>query len=457
MIRIATALLATTAIATGAQAGGLDRSQQSVLSIFDPEDTVSLTFNYVMPDVTGTDFGAGRGSYDVGENYSSTQLSFTNRLNERVTYSVIADQPFGADIDYDFDPRTSNLGGTAADLSAEALSFIARMEVNENVSVFGGVRAQRAGGTVKLNGQAYAAALGARAAARPLGTAVGTAAATPGAPNQAAAQAILGALGDGAGTAFAGVATGDPRAAALGGQLTAAGFGADVATAQGTFGAIAGPTGAFVAGGGYSVDIEDSWGAGLTLGAAYEIPEIALRLAVTYHSEVVHDGNSVERFGFIGGGAPIVGETSFSTPQSINVDFQTGINEQTLLIAGLRWADWDDFDVIPPNLGTDLADIDDVYRVSLGVARRFTPDFVGLATVTYEEDNGSSTVSPLGPNDGQIGLSLGGRYSTANMNVSGGLNYTKLGDADAGVAGRPVAAFRDNDALGVGLRLTYEF
>ncbi|MGB3406906.1 MAG: outer membrane protein transport protein [Jannaschia sp.] len=390
MNRFTLAVVATITTAGSAMAGGLDRSGQSVLAIFDDPMTGSIGLSYVTPDVTGTDTGAPGASYDVGNGYGQVALTFGNEINDQISYAVIIDQPFGADIFYNAAPAASLLGGTKADLGADALTVLGKYQFTDRISAFGGVRAQRAGGDVALNGLAYAAAIGARFGAGGPGDFV-----TPG----------------------------------LGGFT------------------------------GYDVNIEESWGAGLVVGGAYEIPEIALRLAVTYNSKVTHDGTSTERFsiGALGDGAPIAGRYSFQTPQSVNIEFQTGINPKTLVLASLRWTDWGDFDVIPQTLGADLANIDDSYRWTVGVARRFSEELVGLASVTYEKDNGSATVSPLGPNDGQIGVSIGARYTTGNLNISGGINYTKVGDAFAGVGGTPVASFTGNSALGVGLKVAYEF
>jgi long-subunit fatty acid transport protein len=448
MNRFTLAAAAATLGAGAAAAGGLDRSGQSILPLFDPAGTVAAGLSYVNPDLTGSDTGATPGSYDAGNSYTTYSWSYAGRVNDRLSYAIIGDQPFGADIFYDDDPRTSALGGTTADLGSDAVSFLGRFKITDRFSVHGGLRAERAGGDIVLNGVAYQAALGARG----LGSALGGAAAG-GSPQ---AGAILQGLGGNAPAVLSGVAlgnpTGNPVVAGTEAQIRA------VATPPGqpTFGQTVDAIQAFNSTGGYAVEIEDDWGVGYTFGAAYEITEIALRFAVTYQSEVVHDTTGNEESALFGPGVRS-GELNFSSPQSVNVDFQTGVNERTLVIAGLRWTDWDDFDVIPELLGTDLANIEDSYRWSLGVARRFTPALVGLATLTYERDKGQDSVSPLGPTDGQIGLSLGARYTAGALNVSGGVNYTKIGDAFAGVGGQPVALFEDNSAVGLGLRVSYEF
>jgi hypothetical protein len=149
----------------------------------------------------------------------------------------------------------------------------------------------------------------------------------------------------------------------------------------------------------------------------------------------------------------VPGSVDYVTPQSLNIDFQTGIAEGTLLTAGFRWTEFSAVDVIPTLLGSDLVDLDDSFRYSLGIARRFNDNFAGSLTLTYEPEGDGATVSPLGPTDGQFGITLGGRYTEGNMSISGGVNYTWLGDAFAGVADQPVASFSGSTALGIGLRI----
>ena len=50
---------------------------------------------------------------------------------------------------------------------------------------------------------------------------------------------------------------------------------------------------------GYSNQIDSSDGYGWLLGAAYEIPEIALKAAVTYRSEIDHKAHTIEHFKFV--------------------------------------------------------------------------------------------------------------------------------------------------------------
>ncbi len=75
-------------------------------------------------------------------------------------------------------------------------------------------------------------------------------------------------------------------------------------------------------------------------GFAYQIPEIALKASVTYRSEIKHeltvDESSIAALG-TNPGTVInmnngLGETEITTPQSINLDLQTGIMANTVSI-----------------------------------------------------------------------------------------------------------------------------
>lgn len=402
-----------------AQAGGLDRSNQSVLSVFAPDDAFDVSFGVVTPKITGSD-GLGA-SYDVGESYTQFGLSYTKQINDQMALALIFDQPFGADINYDTDPTTSMLGGTMADLNSKAFSAVGKYQINDRVSVFGGLRLQGVDATVALNGAAYLNAI----------TISGVAATVPGLD-----ASVLGAAvgGDAASQAAIDGTYGAGTFATLAGAVT---------TAQ---------TG-FAATNGYNFTMANDYGVGYTIGAAYEIPDIAFRLAATYHSEIDHNATTVENLL----GDTINGTTSYVTPRSFNLDFQTGIAADTLLTASYRWTEFSKVDVVPTRLGSDLVNLGDSQRYTVGIGRKFSDSFSGSLTISYEPEGGDATVSPLGPTDGLLGITLGGKYTNGNTSISGGINYSKLGDANAGVNDTAVASFSGSSAIGVGFKISHSF
>ncbi|SMX50842.1 outer membrane protein transport protein [Maliponia aquimaris] len=409
-----------------AQADGLDRSGQSVSSIFAADGTVTTTFGLVMPNVTGKDLAGN--SYDAGKDYSVSSLSFTNALNDRFNYSVILDQPYGADVFYDNDPLTTALGGTLADVDSTALTFVGRYKINDRFSVFGGIGVERIDANVALNGQAYAAAISTAAVASRV----------PGLDSALLGKALRGDL------AAAGAIDG-----AYGAGTTAA-LGARVRTAVAGFNATDG----------YSFRMEDSTKPTYLIGAAYEIPDIALRIAGTYRFETKHSAKISESL--LGtdydGSTPGYDNTiDFVTPRSFNLDFQTGIAAGTLLTASYRWSEFSQVNITPTVLGRDLVTIEDGHRYTLGVARQFNDQFSASLTYIFEPEDGEQIVSPLAPTDGVKGISLGGRYKTDRWNVSGGLSYLMVTDAYPGVADRKVARFTDNSIVAIGFKAEMSF
>ncbi len=432
-------LLALTA--TTAYSAGLDRSGQSTSAIFAPNGSASVSFGYVTPSVTGSDIATattgapGPEQYDVGESYLVPAISYTNAINDKFSYSVMFDQPYGVDVSYGGNPGANNLGGTRADLNSQALTFAGKYQINGRFSVFGGVTVQRINAEVVLSGRSYSTAIATAGAVRqfnpirPTGTPeltselLGTAIATANNVNLAAGQAVV----DG----VYGLGTYD---------AIIAGWGTTEANLR--------------ANGGYQFDMKDTTEANYFIGAAYEIPDIALRFAATYRFETTHNSTATEAFGALAAGTNNV---QFVTPQSLNLEFQTGIAQDTLLLASYRWVEYSAVDIIPAALGQDLVNLGDSERYTLGVGRRFSDKFSGSATMIFEPEGVDNTVSPLGPTNGMFGISLAGQYTTDNMKISGGINYSWLGNAFAEVGGQSVASFQDNTALGVGFKAEMTF
>lgn len=209
----------------------------------------------------------------------------------------------------------------------------------------------------------------------------------------------------------------------------------------------------------YNVVLEESMGFGYVVGAAYERPDIALRVAVTYHSAITHEFNSIETFngGVVNPGSP----TTVETPDAINIDFQTGIAPDTLLFGQIRHARYAQTIVAPDffdaNIGDSLTDIDDGTSYSIGVGRRFSDSFSASISVGYEAA-GDPLVSPLSPTNGTISVGLGAEYQlTDAFSIGGGIRYSMFGDAEPETGDVARADFTGNSAIALGLRVGYSF
>jgi long-subunit fatty acid transport protein len=205
---------------------------------------------------------------------------------------------------------------------------------------------------------------------------------------------------------------------------------------------------------GYTVNIQRDRALGWVAGAAYEIPDIALRLALTYNSEIEHNIRITENLN-----PAVTNTTTTTTPQSVNLDFQTGIAPNTLLMAGIRWADHSETRLRPTLAGVDLIDLEDTTTFSLGLARRFNENWSGSISFEYEEASDDNLVSPLAPTNGFESFAIGLQYTKDNYKISGGIRYTRLGDAfaETGTPDVARAGFTDNDAISFGIKIGYSF
>lgn len=348
-------------------AGGIDKSGQSVSALFQEGRYVEFSMGRVRPSISGTDV-LSNPTGDVAGDYTQLGFAYKADVNEKLSYAVILDQPFGADIAYGGNPAASMLGGTLAKADATAASVLLRYKLTDRFAVHGGLRAQQSDAGITLSGLAY------------------------------------------------------------------------------------GPFN------GYSVALDQDLALGYSVGASYEIPDIALRVAVTYNSEINHEFATVEQTGI-----PVPSVTSVTTPQSVNLDAQTGIAKDTLLFGQVRWVEWSKFKLSPIAFatatgGASLVNLDDTVTYTLGVGRKINDTWSGAASVSYEKSS-DPVVSPLAPSDGRLGVTLAAVYTHGNMKITTGLNYTQLGDANPSTGTPPVtrAVMTGSSAMGLGVKVGFSF
>jgi long-subunit fatty acid transport protein len=199
--------------------------------------------------------------------------------------------------------------------------------------------------------------------------------------------------------------------------------------------------------GGYTVETDTQINLGYMAGAAYQVPEIALRVALTYYSAIKHEMNTTE-FGVF------ETETEIETPQAVNLEFQTGVAPDTLVFGSIRWVDWSEFVIEPPNypLGTLVDYGEDWWTYTLGVGRKFTDTWSGFAQVSHEPAT-NTVLTTLGPVDGRTSIGLGATWTQGSVSVTGGVSYTWLGEAENLLG----TEYSDGDAVGLGVRVAYRF
>jgi long-chain fatty acid transport protein len=187
-----------------------------------------------------------------------------------------------------------------------------------------------------------------------------------------------------------------------------------------------------------TVDL-DGTSVGWRLGAAYEVPEMALRVSAIYNAAVDYELDGTA-FGNL---LPRVGATADVTmPQSLEIKAQTGVAPGWLALGSIKWVDWSVLNVLSVNnpvrpVGTTL-NYEDGWTVSAGVAHVLSEQLTVLGTLTW--DKGTSRrndagVLANGVQSDRLGASLGAAYRPSkNFELSGGVSYSMI-SADSNALG----------------------
>ena len=175
---------------------------------------------------------------------------------------------------------------------------------------------------------------------------------------------------------------------------------------------------------------------GFRIGAAYTIPEIALRAELMYRSGTTHDAlgttTRVAPTGTALDGLPIgvavpVASGNGNLPQSIEMKLQSGIAPGWIAFGGVKWTDWSvtetlDLTLAPGVNRQNLYYWRDGWTVSGGIGHAFTDKLSGAVSLTW--DRGVGTGWDLSSDTYTLGSGviykddLGGE-----MRFGGGLTY----------------------------------
>ena len=191
--------------------------------------------------------------------------------------------------------------------------------------------------------------------------------------------------------------------------------------------------------------IKSSTGIGYTLGVAYEIPEKATRVSLTYHSAVSHEAD-VEFNGASDG------QTKFDMPQSINLEFRKAISRTTIVFGSARYIDWKSLDIDTNSFGDLVSYSDNTLQTQIGVGKAFSKEWSGALMVDYEPAT-DSPVSDLSPTDGKFGIGAAATYTMGTTKITGLLKVLRNGDA----VSRSGSTFDGNTTLALGVKLAKTF
>ena len=449
-----TLALITLSAASLTQAAGLDRSGQDIKGFFNPDTYAEIDYAYINTNVSahdnaGTPFGITETEADykkgndtgnaTGDAYTFARYGVKTDINENISIGVFYDEPFGAEVEYKGDNNFVSRPGDN--------NFVTRPETAEG---------------------------------------------TPGAPIVLPQGAINPSVNDPNYNKNTSVNVHTESWTGLIGYKSN-GFQvyggpvmqkvkADVHLRGKAYGPLTG----------YDANVNSDTDYGWVAGLAYSKPEIALNAALTYRSEIDHKTAVGERIPLLGTGlkdialgqlgidpnselGKSIGEyattnATVSTPESVNLNIQTGLSEKYQLLGTLdvRWVPWSDFSIVPPfynayskaavEEGLPLLSYEkDQWKVDVGLAKRFNEKLAGSVVLGYDSGAGDP-VSSLGTIDGFYSIGGGVKYNvTPEWAVSVGGKYLKFGDATGELPnGSIVSKAEDNDGYITGVKLSYQ-
>lgn len=477
--------VAALSVATVASAAGLDRSGQDISAFLQDGTYAETVYTYIDADVTGHDLNAdgskGKKIKDIAEDYDFFRYGVKTDIDDTFSIGVLYDEPWGAAADYHGDnsfvgsPKDVvgglrgsiqqyeageaalvDLQGAQAQFEQALNSGTSKADINKEIAENKKLAAaeitsydqltQTVAGTkqqLEANKPSYER-VKALDEAGILDKALANTEATKVEVRSESLTALMG-MKFGQNKEFQ--IYGGPVAQRLKANVKLRGDAYDLAT-------------------GYNLNVNPDTDYGWVAGLQYSKPEIALKAALTYRSEIDHSVTAQESM--LLAGAEGTQKMKVTTPESVNFDFQTGINPTTLATAKVRWVPWSDFAITPPLYnestkarfpnGLDLVSYDDdQWQVELGLAKRVADNLAVSGTVGWDSGAGNPVTS-LGPIEGYYSVGLGAKYDiTKNWAVSAGGKYLMFGDAKGQIpSGDIVSKFEDNDGFALGVKISYQ-
>lgn len=208
---------------------------------------------------------------------------------------------------------------------------------------------------------------------------------------------------------------------------------------------------------------------GSVYGIVYEQPEIALRVELLMQPKSTIKANS--SYNESGGGdfyanaasagASVANVTSFTTtlsrPETVTLNFQSGVATDTLLYGSIHKASWKSAQIIAATgnpFSAVSSDFTDTTTFSLGVGRKISDSLSLTSAYTSEAGSGKTGTSLFTQTNGYQGISIGARYTVEKMTISCGYSYNQVGDV---TIGGTQAIYKSNNVSAIGLKVGFNF
>lgn len=451
-------------------AAALDRSGQDVSAFLQQGTYAEVGYSYINPNISGNDNGVvmgsandyirGRATGDIAQSYGTFRYGVKTDIDNVFSVGILYDEPFGAAVEH---KGNSNFVTSSADATLNSLTagrVPSLQAANTPNPQFGGktliqvsqealalkplLDNNTANPTQRQQYQQATQLLAAVAVAQNANANQGK-----GTKVNIDSKNITGLVGVKFGDNNAIQVYAGPAVQRVSGEVHLRGT-------------------AYKGANGYDATINQSQGYGWVAGAAYSMPEIALRASLTYRSAINHKTTIAENFPALGVAGRGSQAFNVQLPSSYNLDFQTGVNPTTLVNAKIRYVPWAQFKIKPPIYGEATQRVTgnalpivaydkNQWSVEVGVGKKISDDLAVLGNIGWDSGVGDPT-STLGPIKDNYSFGLGAKYNvTPEWAVSVGGKYLKFGDATAQLPTKEIAGkFGNNDGFAAGIKLSYQ-
>ena len=207
-------------------------------------------------------------------------------------------------------------------------------------------------------------------------------------------------------------------------------------------------------------DISSSSSTGYLAGVTYSRPAIALRVELRLQSE----SDLSTTTDYTGASSVLPGiATSLKRPQTMTLNFQSGIAADTLLFGSVHPAKWS---ATPITVGTTTTlgpaainnSFSDSTKYSIGLGRKFSDKISASLSYTREAGAGATDSSLFTISGGNQSYNLGVKYTLSETtSISAGYSRTEFDDVTITGYGPASPVYTGNSANTFGVKLQVNF
>lgn len=215
-----------------------------------------------------------------------------------------------------------------------------------------------------------------------------------------------------------------------------------------------------------TLNLKDASALGYRVGAAYTIPEYALRGQIMYRSQIEHDVSGAFVTAVPLG--PIPAGSSYSTtgngtmPQSVKISLESGIAPGWLAYGSVKWTDWSvlqslNYTISGPVGGAKFKDFfwRDGWTLQGGVSHAFSESVGGTVNVTW--DRGVGTGADIMTDTWTFGAGTQIKAGPGALKFGGAISYLTAGEKSTAQKATYDATAKGDWAYSVGASYSIKF